>query len=79
MISGSELVELFLNVLEVDQKDFDLDTVLSSVEEYDSLGALSFFTAISEKTDGQSDELDFTDCASLNEILSSLAAAGLAK
>ena len=78
MFKKEEFIELFVEVLELDKDDISFDTNLETIEEYDSLGALSVFSAISDKTDGKSDEIDFTEANSLENIYESLKKAGLA-
>ena len=78
MFKKEEFLEMFVEVLELDGHGISIDTNLETIEEYDSLGALSVFTAISEKTDGKSDEIDFTEADSIGDIFDALKKAGLA-
>ena len=55
-----------------------LDDTIDSIEEFDSLGALSVFTAISQKTSGKSDDIDLTEAETINEIFTKLKDNGLA-
>lgn len=78
MISNNELLELIAESLEIDVNDLNNDTQLESIEEFDSLGALSVFTAISQKTNGESDKIDLTEATIISEIYTKLKSSGLA-
>ena len=50
MLSKDDLLELVIDALELENEDINFDTNFESIEEFDSLGTLSVFTAISQKT-----------------------------
>ena len=78
MISNNDLIVLVADSLEIEKSDIDAETRLDSIEEFDSLGALSVFTAISQKTNGKSDDIDLTEAETINEIFIKLKDNGLA-
>ena len=78
MISNNELLVLISESLEIDINDINNETQLESIEEFDSLGALSVFTAISQKTNGESDKIDLTEATKISEIYTKLKSSGLA-
>ena len=78
MITKELLVEMVTRALELEPNQINYRTLLIDIEEYDSLGALSLFTALSEKTDEKSDGLDLTEATSIEEIFNILKKAELA-
>ena len=68
MISQEKLINTVADALEVSAQDIELDTKLEDIAGYDSLGALSIFSAISKETSGKSDEFDLTDAKTVREI-----------
>lgn len=78
MITKELLVEMVTIALELEPNQINYRTLLIDIEEYDSLGALSLFTALSEKTDEKSDGLDLTEATSIEEIFNILKKAELA-
>ena len=68
MLSQEILINTVADALEVDVRDIEMDTKLDDIAGYDSLGALSIFSAISKETSGKSDEFDLTDAKTIREI-----------
>ena len=78
MISEQSLLEIIRDALELENREINVTTRLDDIEEYDSLGALSVFTAISQKTNEKSDDLDLTEASSVQELFDILKKAKLA-
>ena len=68
MINNDELINTIANSLEIDKSNLENGTILDELEEFDSLGALSVFTAISQKTNGESDKIDLTNAKTIQEL-----------
>ena len=78
MISREKLLQIISDALEIDANNLNLDTRLEDITEFDSLGALSVFSAISEITGGKSDDVELTEATSIKQIFELLEKEGLA-
>ena len=65
MINNDELINTIANSLEIDKSNLENGTILDELEEFDSLGALSVFTAISQKLMVKKDKIDLTNAKTI--------------
>ena len=78
MLSKDVLLEIVKDALELENEDINFNTSFKKIDEYDSLGTLSVLTAISQKTNEKSDNLDLTEADSVEELFNILKKANLA-
>ena len=64
---NKKLIELIKVSLEL-ESDINFDTLISDIEEWDSLGHLSILTALSKASNGKTDDLDLTDLKTVNDL-----------
>jgi len=67
-----EKIELVAEILEIDSNDFDLETQLDTLEQWDSMAALSYIVVMGEKFGISPNPEDVKNLKTIQDIVDSM-------